>query len=235
MTSVSVVDNYVSQRYTGTTVSTLLKDRHRRAQRSLDTQRAIYRGQLQQETAERLAGFAQADAATRRVADLLPGAQQAGISVVEAAELTGISRPTLYRMLADSRKRQELRGLAQQFEQALGQVGRDLGRPALPDDLRAHFQRPLDEVFDLLRQLYDPLTREVLTLGPGALTTLVDLLPGLSGPEKIVLNMLLLQWQPTDEVARSTKLTHTRVMAWAALGLLRVLPQLRATAGRPLL
>lgn len=190
---------------------------------------------MQQATAERLTGFAQAEEATQRVADLLPRALQAGIPVAEAAKLTGISRPTLYRMLADSRQRQDLRGLAQQFAQALGQLGRDLGRPALPDDLRAHFQRPLDEVFELLMQLYDPLAREVLTLGPGALTTLVDLLPGLSGPEKIVLNMLLLQRQSTDEVARSTKLSQTRVMAWAALGLLRVLPQLRAKAGGPLL
>lgn len=216
-------------------MSTLHKERNRRAQRSLDTQRALYRTELQQTAAERRAGFGQAEEATKRVADLLPSALQAGISVVEAVELTGISRPTLYRMLADSRQRQDLRGLAQQFDRALDELGRDLGRPALPGDLGAHFDRPLDELFELLMQLYDPLAREIAMLGSGALTTLVDLLPGLGVPEKIVLNLLFLQRQSADEVARSTKLSQTEVMAWAALGLLRILPQLRAKAGAPLL
>jgi len=215
-------------------VSTLQKERARRAQRSLDTQRALYRGELRQAAAERGTAVAQAEDSARRIAELLPGALQAGISVVEAAELTEISRPTLYRMLGHARQRQDLRGLAIQFEHALERLAGDLDRPALPPDLAAHFHQPLDDVFESLMQLYQPLAREVTMLGPGGLTALVDLLPDLGVPEKIVLNMLLLQRLPLEDVAVSTKFSQTRVAGWAALGLLRVLPHLRKRAAAPL-
>ena len=56
----------------------------------------------------------------------------------------------------------------------------------------------------MLMQLYRPLAAEATALGPMALTVLGDLIPGLDTPEKIVLNMLLFQSLPLEDVARST-------------------------------
>lgn len=60
---------------------------------------AKYRALLTQLAQERESARADADRAMRGIANLLPSAMQAGISIVDAAQLTGLSRPTLYRML----------------------------------------------------------------------------------------------------------------------------------------
>jgi predicted DNA-binding transcriptional regulator AlpA len=198
-----------------------------RAQRAIDTQRALYRNELRRAAADRVAALAGADAATRRIAQLLPGAVQAGLTIVEVAELTEISRPTIYRMLSDARHAQDLRGLAQQLQDVVAQASSELSRPALPADLATSLQVSLDEVQTMLGQVFGYLATELDGLGPNALTTLVDLLPELGKPEKIILNMVFLQRLPTDDVARSTKFPQTEVLAWAALGLLRLLPELR--------
>ena len=132
------------------------------------------------------------------------------------------------RMLAEARQQLDLRGLASQFEDALALLDERLDWRPLPADFEQHFEVSLDEVFDMLMQLYRPLAAEATALGPMALTVLGDLIPGLDTPEKIVLNMLLFQSLPLEDVARSTQLPETRVLGWAALALLRVLPELRA-------
>jgi hypothetical protein len=216
-------------------MSVLHKDRAIRAQRAIDTQRALYRGELRDAASERMAGQSQVEAANRRIGQLLPGALQAGISVVEAADITGVSRPTLYRMLADARAAENVRGLIVQFESAVNAVTAELARPALPQDLANAFQRSLDEVFESLSQIYEPLVREVERLGPGASMALVELLPSLGKPEKVILMLLLIHRERLEAAARSTQLPQTRVLGWAALGLLRLLPQLRERAGAPLM
>jgi hypothetical protein len=152
----------------------------------------------------------------------------AGISVMQVSELTGISRPTLYRMLADARQSEDLEERAARVGDALETLERDLGYTARPFDLAAHFKISTDEVFRLLMALYDMLAREVDSLGPVALTTLIELLPHLGPPEDPVLKMLLLHRLPTARVAWSTQLPETEVLGWGALGLLRLLPRMRA-------
>src|SRR5690349_5729910 len=113
-------------------MSTLHKARRIRAQRAVDTERALYRGELQRAAEDRRRALGEADAATERIAQLLPGAVQAGVPIVELAELTGISRPTIYRMLSDARHAQDLRGLALQLEHAVTQLGEGRAHPVLP-------------------------------------------------------------------------------------------------------
>jgi hypothetical protein len=157
------------------------------------------------------------------IASLLPHAIDAGVSVVDAAGLTGLSRPTLYRMLSESRERRPLREAAAQFEQAL-----ELNNEILPAELASRFGITVDQVFDALRGLYPLVADDFEALGQAALTSLVELLPELGVPERIVLAMLLLQGQTTDYVAASTQLPENKVLGWAVLGLLRVLPRICA-------
>ncbi len=212
-------------------MSTLHRERVLRARRSRNTQIALYRNELRKAAASRSACLAAAEESLRRIQQLLPGALQAGLPVAEAAELTALSRATVYRMLSDARQQQDLRGLASEFATALVGLTKSLGRRPLPADLQAYFHVPLEEVFELLMQLYRLLSVEAVALGPLALALLGDLIPGLDNPEKIVLNMLLFQRLSVEDVASSTQLSETRVLGWASLGLLRVLPELRARRG----
>jgi len=157
------------------------------------------------------------------IARLLPGAIQAGVTLVDAAQLTGLSRPTLYRMLSESRELRPLREIAAQFEQAL-----KLNHASMPAELASSFGTSIEQVFDALSGLYPLVADDFAALGQPALTSLVELLPELGVPERIVLAMLLLQGQTTDYVAASTQLPGNEVLGWAALGLLRLLPRIRA-------
>ncbi|MGA2454554.1 MAG: hypothetical protein ABSG93_13635 [Solirubrobacteraceae bacterium] len=183
---------------------------------------AQYRTALAQLAQERERAHADANKAMQGIANLLPRAIRAGISVVDAAQLTGLSRPTVYRMLSETRERRPLREIAAQFEQAL-----ELNRGALPADLATHFGTSIEEVFDALTALYPLVAGDFAARGQSALTSLVELLPELGVPERIVLAMLLLQGKTTDYVAASTQLPGTEVLGWAVLGLLRVLPRIR--------
>jgi hypothetical protein len=78
-----------------------------------------------------------------------------------------------------------------------------------------------------LVRIYPVVAEEFSSLGQTALTHLVEALPELGVPERVVLAMLMLQGLPTDRVARSAQLPETQVLGWAALGLLRTLPRIR--------
>jgi hypothetical protein len=182
-----------------------------------------YRAALAELAQERERAHADGNRAMRGIANLLPGAIQAGTSVVDAAQLTGLSRPTLYRMLSESRELRPLREVAAQFEQAL-----ELNNTSLPADLASSFGTSIEHVFDALMGLYPLVADDFAALGQPALTSLVELLPELGVPERIVLAMLLLQGQTTDYVAASTQLPGNEVLWRATLGLLRVLPRIRA-------
>jgi len=54
------------------------------------------RAELRELGERRRAALAEADAALRRVEELLPGALAAGLSMSEIATLSAVSRPTLY-------------------------------------------------------------------------------------------------------------------------------------------
>jgi hypothetical protein len=197
---------------------------------AVEDARVAYADLLRRLTDERRTALARADRAVHEITSLLPDAVAAGVSVVQASEVTGISRPTLYRMLADARQGEDLHGLAARVGDALGTLERDCGHSVRPFDLAAHFQVSTDEVFRMLTALYEMLAREVDSLGPVAVTTLVELLPGLGPPEDPVLKMLLLHRLPTARVAWSTQLAESEVLGWGALGLLRLLPRMREAA-----
>jgi hypothetical protein len=186
------------------------------------------RAQLTQLAQERESARAAADRATQGIANLLPSAVQAGISVVEAAQLTGLSRPTIYRMLSENREESPLRDIAARFEHAL-----DLNSQALPHDLATHFGVLDEQIFDALMQVYPLVLDGFSALGPSAITSLIELLPELGVPERIVLPMLLMQGKTVDYVAASTQLPANVVLGWAALGLLRILPRIREVAPGP--
>jgi hypothetical protein len=189
---------------------------------------AQYRAALAQLARERETAIADGNRATQGIADLLPQAIAAGISVVDAAHITGLSRPTVYRLLSEARARRPLRDVATHFDQALHQNDR-----ALPADLAKHFGVPIAQVFSALSALYPLVAHDFQELGPSAITDLVKLLPELGVPESIVLAMFLLQRQTTEYVAASTQLPATEVLGWAALGLLRVIPRIRAARTDP--
>lgn len=198
---------------------------HERTSRLADL--AKYRAQLTELAQERERAHADADRATQSIANLLPGALQAGISVVDVARLTGLSRPTLYRMLSESREQRPLRDVATQFERAL-----ELNNRALPSDLASDFGTSTRQVFDVLTEIYPLVADGFAALGPSALTSLIELLPDLGVPERIVLPMLLMQGKTADYIAASTQLPTSEVLGWAALGLLRILPRIRAAQQR---
>ncbi len=62
----------------------------------------IYREELTRAGEARQAALEQAEAELRRVAQLLPGATEAGLAVTEIARLADLSRPTVYQLLRDS-------------------------------------------------------------------------------------------------------------------------------------
>jgi hypothetical protein len=190
---------------------------------------AQYRGALARLAQERATANADAARATQGIAELLPAAIEAGVSVVDAARISGLSRPTIYRLLSKARERRPLRDVAVQIVQALEQ-----NVSALPADLAAHFRTGTEQVFDALSALYPLVVDDFHALGPSATTDLVTLLPELGVPESIVLAMFLLQSQTTEYVVASTQLPTTEVLGWAALGLLRVIPRIRAIAATTL-
>jgi hypothetical protein len=191
-----------------------------------------YRGQLQRLAEQRANALGDASQAAAEIGRLLPQALRSGVSVVEAAHLTGVSRPTLYRMLAEARQQQDLRGTIVQFEAIMDKMSGDTDNRIYPADLATFCQRSVDETFEQLMQIYRPLADEFAGLGPTAITRLVAILTEpepneFQPPEREILKMLLLHDMPLKRVAWSNGLSETEVLGWAALGLLRVLPRMR--------
>jgi hypothetical protein len=66
-------------------------------------QRVELRRQLQRQAAKRRQSLDAAEEALKEIADLLPSALQAGITKIEIQRLTGVSRPTIDRLLRERR------------------------------------------------------------------------------------------------------------------------------------
>jgi hypothetical protein len=191
--------------------------------------RSQYRATLGRLAQERERALAEAETARRNIAALLPEALEAGVSVIDAAGLTGVSRPTIYRLLAGARERHDLTKEIARLEHALA----TLDERALPFELAGQLETSVDEVFASLMRVYPSLSSELATLGPIAFARLVELVPDLGIPERLILPMLLFQGLSTDRVAWSTKLSEAEVLGWASLGLLRLLPRLRELTRLP--
>jgi DNA-directed RNA polymerase specialized sigma24 family protein len=209
-------------------MATLYRERDTRARRAREVHIAFYRNELRRSAAARASALAHAEEAQRHVERLLPGALQAGVPVSEAAAITGVSRATLYRMIARANRQQSVEELAAQVQATLALLGEKLDHPPEPADLQEHLGGSVDEVFRLLASLYPFLEARIEELDSVAPTALVDLLPGLTTPEKTALTMLLFHGRSPEQAAQSMSLPELTVLGRAALGLLRLLPDIEA-------
>jgi DNA-directed RNA polymerase specialized sigma24 family protein len=186
-----------------------------------------YRVELQRLAEQRVKALNEANQLADEIANLLPHALHSGVSAAEAAHLTGVSRPTLYRMLANGRQHQDIRATTTELEAVMDRISSETGHRPLPADIAAFCQCSMDEIFERLRQVYPKLAAEFADLGPTAMTTLVELMPELEPPEREILKMLLLHDMPLKRVAWSNQISEPNVLSWAALALLRLLPRMR--------
>jgi DNA-binding phage protein len=208
-------------------MSVLHKEFRARQQRGEEASRGLYREELRLAVETRDSSLTQAEEAGRRIERLLPGAVEAGIPVAELAELSGLSRPTLYRMLARVRETLDLDQIADELEIELASASADLGQPAGLFQLAERKGVTQEHLLDSLRELLPTLSRRLDELGSDGSIFLIDLLPSLPHNEKIVLAPLFLQRESIDFVAASAARPVAEVIGWAVLGLLRVLPEIR--------
>jgi AraC-like DNA-binding protein len=192
-----------------------------------DKEQQHYREELIRLAEVRHLAEAQAAQAKADTARILPQSLAFGVSLADVATITEFSRTTLYRMLDEATKLQNLRGLLEELETAIHQITLELGRPALPSDLaeqrgvtthEAHYELTL-----VLRLLRDDLVT-FHQYGQAAITNpQVRLAP----PEHKILKMLIEQGKSKKKIATATGLTEGEVTARASLALLRLIPSLR--------
>jgi transcriptional regulator with XRE-family HTH domain len=192
------------------------------------THTALYRAELTAAAAERQEHLDAERATIERIVRLLPGASAAGLTVVELAEITGLSRPTIYRWLEQGRHDQAIEDEREVFEHALAEASASIGYPAALYELARHLGADPGEIRARLVTLAPYLIEEFAALGPTAAVALIDLLAELPNNEKLVLSPLFQQAQSLDAVSASVAQPETEILLWAALGLLRILPQLGA-------
>jgi hypothetical protein len=208
-------------------VSVLHKEARVRARQGEEVNRALYREELRQAARERDSYLQQANEASSRIERLLPGAVGSGLPVVEIARLTGWSRPTLYRMLARSRQEQDFSSVVRQLEEDLARATDDFGSPAGLYHFAGLLRISQDDLRHKLEDVFPILAQELEAFGSVGGIFLIDLLPSIPPNEKVVLAPLFLQRQSIEAVAESARQPTSEVIAWAALGLLRLLPELR--------
>jgi len=208
-------------------MSVLHKEFRARQGRGEEASRTLYRNELREAVRVRDGHLARAEVASQKIGQLLPGAVAAGVSVAEFAELSGLSRPTVYRMLSRVRKERDLDQVAAEFEEQLASASADVGFPAGLHQLAESTGVCEDELLASLRDLLPTLAGQLNELGSAGGIVLIDLLPSIPHNEKVVLAPLFLQQESIDTVAESAERPVAEVMAWAALGLLRLLPELR--------
>lgn len=85
----------------------------------------------------------------------------------------------------------------------------------------------VEELLDELEAIHPVIAQEFDSLGAPALRAFSRLVPQLDEPEGEILRMLLLHGMSPRMVARAVERSPAEVSGWAALGLLRVLPDLR--------
>lgn len=192
------------------------------------TQQDRYRDELARLTAVLQLAEAQAEQAKADIARVLPPALAYGVPIDQVTAITEISRATIYRMLADATKLQNLRGLVQRFEALIRQSTLDVGRPCLPQELADRRDVTIDEIqHDLVlvyRLLRDDLVKLHKTRGPTPVIRQVDL----PSAEHKILRMLLDQGKSKSRIAAATGLSEDEVLARASLALLRLGPSIRA-------
>lgn len=215
-------------------MSVLHKEIRTRARRGQEVSSTMYRAELKAAVDQRDAGLRQANEANARFESLLPGAVDVGVTVAELARLTGWSRPTVYRMLSRSRQQEDMSSVARKLEEDLSQASKDFGSPAGLYDLAQVLGISQKELARRLSEVFPVLAGEMESLGPIGGNFLIDLLPSIPHSEKVILAPLFLQRQSVEAVAESVQRPSVEVVASAALGLLRILPELRPRVAKEL-
>ncbi|MGN6255208.1 MAG: helix-turn-helix domain-containing protein [Solirubrobacterales bacterium] len=215
-------------------MSILHKEIRARARQGREVSSAMYRAELKAAVDQRDAGLQQADQANARIESLLPGAVDVGVTVVELARLTGWSRPTVYRMLSRSRQQEDMSAIARTLEEDLARATKDFGSPAGLYNLAQLLGSSQEELVQRLNDVFPVLATELESLGSIGGIFLIDLLPSIPSNEKVVLAPLFLQRQSIEAVAGSVQQPAVEVVAWAALGLLRLLPEIRPRVAKAL-
>lgn len=121
------------------------RERNFRREKGRAVVRALLQSALEDAGAERKAALARADQQLDRIAQLLPGAHDAGIGMTDVAALTGVSRPTLYQLrgrYSDSPAHLRFAVLAGLLQQ----------ESAFPEVLAARLGRPYDELQPIFRE-----------------------------------------------------------------------------------
>lgn len=209
-------------------MTVLHRERAVRARRGQEASRILYRHELQEAVKERDSHLTQAKAASDRIERLLSGAALAGIPVAELARITGWSRPTLYRMLERSRKDHDLLGVARQLEEDLAQATEQFGSPALLYQFAQGLKITPDELRANLKLVFSTLVGEFEAMGPLAGSYMLNLLLEIPENEKYAITPLLFQRATVEAVAESMQQPASEVVVWISLGLLRMLPIMRA-------
>lgn len=211
------------------TRNTIFAERDRRAQLAVDAQRALYRHELGAAGDKRREHLQGTEAANKRIAELLPGAVDAGVSVVEIARLTGYSRPALYRILDRERPLQDKASEFAYWAEALAAASTQVGHAAMRNEFAAAAELDVDELCAALIDLFDYALSQLLALESVKAVPLLELVGKLPHEEKVILTQLFFQKMPLEDVARSMARPQADVVVWAVLGMLRVLPALGDT------
>jgi hypothetical protein len=196
------------------------------------TQQARCRDELARLTAFRQLAEAQVTQAKADIARLLPEALAYSLPVDQVAAITEISKPTLYRMLADATKLQNLRGRVQELEALIRQVTADVGHPCLPQDLADRRGTDLYEIDHDLVLVHRLLRDDIGTSHNHDDSTIPSPRDDLPIVEQKILKMLLDQGKSKKRIAAATGLTENEVVTRASLALLRLGPSSRAELRR---
>jgi hypothetical protein len=207
-------------------MSTLHAVQRKRAKLAVETQRTMYRHELGTAGAQRQEHLQGVDAASQRIVQLLPGAKEAGVSIADMARLTGYSRPTIYRILAEARPQYDFDTEFARWARALDSASDQVGHQAMLNEFADCAGIDVDQIRAQLTRLFDYAVTRLDALDPSAAVTLLELLPSLPHVEKIILTQIFCQRMSLGEVARSLDQPNAEVIVWAVLALLRVLPQL---------
>ncbi|HVV89527.1 MAG TPA: hypothetical protein VHB53_03440 [Solirubrobacterales bacterium] len=207
---------------------TLFEQRRRASKFAADALRKGYRDEIAEAAKSRQNHLAEAERAGKRIADLLPGAFDAGLGADEIVGLTGYSRASIYRMRSAAEPREELAIRFADLSVALQNASARKGHPALLFDLSIFLDHDMGELMVSLAELLAFTVDRYDVLGSAASISLIDLLPLLPESEKVAVSQTVQQRLALSTVAASMQRPEVEVAAWIVLGLMRMLPELEA-------
>jgi hypothetical protein len=187
-----------------------------------DKEQQYYRDELIRLAAVRQLAEAQATDAKADIARILPHSLAFGVPVDDVAGITDISRATLYRMLDEQTKLQNLRGLARDLQTVVHQTTLDLGHPPLFSHLAERRGTSIYDVHHDLTLVFRLLRDDLARFEDSVQALIAAHRDDLAPPEHKILKMLIQQGKSKKKIAAATGLTEGEVTARASLALLRL-------------